>query len=81
MKITILDLGVAEYPEVERVIRDVLSEMDINADITVLTDITDVARFPITAFPAVIIDGEVKCTGNIPRKDDVQKWFTEDYCG
>ena len=26
--------------------------------------------------PAVIIDGEVKCVGKVPDKDEIKKWIS-----
>jgi len=34
-----------------------------------------IAGFGVFGTPAVVINGEVKSVGKIPKKDDVKKWL------
>ena len=35
----------------------------------------DIAKHGVFATPAVVIDGEVKCVGKIPNKDEIKAWL------
>ena len=40
-----------------------------------VTDMMKIAGFGVFGTPAVVINGEVKSVGKIPKKDDVKKWL------
>ena len=48
-----------------------------DADINILGSINllEIAKYGVFGTPAVVVDGEVKCVGKIPTKDDVKKWI------
>jgi hypothetical protein len=37
----------------------------------------DIAGYGVFGTPAVVIDGDVKCVGKIPKKEDVKSWLTQ----
>jgi hypothetical protein len=37
----------------------------------------EIAGYGVFGTPAVVIDGDVKCVGKIPKKEDVKSWLTK----
>ncbi|MDO9558271.1 MAG: thioredoxin family protein [Syntrophales bacterium] len=40
-----------------------------------MTDFKKIAAYGVFGTPAVVIDGEVKSVGKIPKKEDVRTWI------
>jgi predicted DsbA family dithiol-disulfide isomerase len=39
--------------------------------------LTEITRMGITAVPALIINGQVKCAGTAPSRHQIKVWLTE----
>jgi protein-disulfide isomerase len=35
----------------------------------------EIAKYGVFGTPAVVVDGEVKSVGKVPKKDDVMEWI------
>jgi 2-hydroxychromene-2-carboxylate isomerase len=55
----------------------VVGEMNMAADIEHVTDIAEIGSYGVFGTPAVVIDGQVKSVGKIPKKEDVKSWLAE----
>ena len=75
MEIKILGPGCPKCKKTEEIVRQAVAEEGINADIEKVTDIMKIAGYGVFGTPAVIVDGDVKCVGKIPKKEDVIKWL------
>ncbi len=69
--IKILGTGCAKCKQTEAVIRETLSDMGIEANIEKVEDIQKIMEYDIMSTPAVVLDGAVKMTGEVPSKDEV----------
>jgi small redox-active disulfide protein 2 len=56
-------------------VKAALAELGIHADVEHLSDWKSIAEYGIFGTPGVVIDGEVKCAGKIPDKDEIKKWI------
>jgi len=74
MEIKILGSGCARCKKVEKVIREVLTETGVGATVDKVKDFEEIAVYGLFATPTVVIDGEVKSVGKIPRKENILKW-------
>jgi small redox-active disulfide protein 2 len=54
---------------------DVLAETGITANVEKVTDLMKIAEYGVFGTPAVVVDGQVKCVGKIPKKEDVKTWI------
>jgi small redox-active disulfide protein 2 len=75
MVITVYGPGCARCHETERVIRNVLAQLEADADLQTVTDYKAMAAVGVMTTPAVGIDGVIKLAGRIPRPDDVKAWL------
>ena len=75
MEIKILGPGCSRCSATEKLVMDVLAETGVDADVEKVTDLMKIAEYGVMGTPAVVIDGQVKCVGKIPRKEDVKTWI------
>ncbi len=75
MEIKVLGPGCAKCQQTEKVVKEAISETGISAEVEKVTDMMKIAGFGVFGTPAVVINGEVKSVGKIPKKDDVKKWL------
>jgi small redox-active disulfide protein 2 len=75
MEIKVLGPGCAKCQATEKNVREAVAESGVDAKIDHVTNILEIAKFGVFGTPAVVVDGEVKCVGKIPSKDDVKSWL------
>lgn len=75
MIIKVLGPGCAKCNKTEKLIQDVIKETGSDATVEKITDMMEIASYGIFGTPSVIIDNEVKCTGKVPKKDNIKIWL------
>ncbi|MGB9677250.1 MAG: thioredoxin family protein [Candidatus Ratteibacteria bacterium] len=73
MEILIVGAGCPKCQAVEKVVKEVVEELKIDANVSHLYDIKEFARYGVTITPAIVIDGKVVFAGKIPSKEEVKK--------
>ena len=73
MKIEILGSGCAKCKSVEILVRNVVEELGINAEIVKVEDLQEIINRGIMMTPAIFIDGEAKIVGRVPTSDEIKK--------
>jgi small redox-active disulfide protein 2 len=76
MEIKILGPGCVNCQKVEKLIRETVTEAGVAADIEKVSDIMKIAKYGVFGTPAVVVDGEVKSVGKIPKKEEILAWIT-----
>ncbi len=77
MKIKVLGPGCSKCTQTFNLIMETLTEGNIPAAVDKITDVMEIASYGVFGTPAVIIDGNVKSVGKIPKKADILKWIRE----
>lgn len=76
MEIKVLGPGCPKCEQTEKLVKEVVSEIGIEAVVEKVTDAMKIAGYGVFGTPAVVIDGEVKSVGKIPTKEDIKSWLT-----
>ena len=76
MKIVVYGPGCARCHETERVVRHVVDELGVGAEVQKVTDFRAMAEAGVVATPAVSIDGVLRVAGRIPKSEEVREWLT-----
>ncbi len=71
MEVKILGTGCPNCKRLEKVTREVLAEMGVEATVTKVTRIEDILSYQIPATPGLVIDGRVVSYGRIPPKAEL----------
>lgn len=77
MEIKVLGTGCAKCKTLERITREAVAEIGLNATITKVEDIMDIMTYGIVATPALVIDGKVVVYGRVPSADEMRKFLTQ----
>ncbi|MDX2455065.1 thioredoxin family protein [Desulfosarcina sp.] len=75
MDIKVLGPGCPKCQQTEKIVKDAVAESGIEATVEKVTDVMEIAGYGVFGTPAVVIDGEVKSVGKIPKKQDVLGWI------
>lgn len=75
MEIKICGPGCAKCDETYSLVGDVIEEIGGEVSVTKVTDFQEIAQLGVFSTPAVVIDGEVKCVGRVPSKNELQSWI------
>lgn len=76
MDIKVLGAGCANCSNLEKLVFDVLAELNADADVSKVTDFKDIAAYGVMSTPALVIDGQVKLSGFVPSKAKLQEIIT-----
>lgn len=77
MEIKVLGPGCAKCSKTEKLVQEVIRETGVDADVEKVTDMMQIASYGVFGTPSVIVDGEVKCSGKVPKKQDIKAWITK----
>jgi len=77
MEIKVLGPGCPKCEETEKRVKEAVAESGIEASISKVKDITEIAKHGVFMTPAVVVDGDVKSVGKVPSKEDIKGWITK----
>ena len=77
MKIEVLGTGCAKCKQLEKDVFNALAELDIAADVSKVKDISKIMSYKVMSTPALVIDGQVKIAGRLPRKEELHSYLKE----
>lgn len=75
MDIKVLGPGCSKCEKTVKLVNEVVQEAGIDAKVEKVTDMMKIAGYGVFGTPAVVVDGDVKCVGKIPKKEDVMAWL------
>jgi len=77
MDIKILGPGCAKCKKAEQIVREVVAETGSDARIEKITDMMEIASYGVVSTPVIVVNGQVKSSGKIPKAKDIQTWIAE----
>ncbi len=77
MDIKVLGPGCPKCKQTEKVVKEAAAEAGVDARIEKVTDTMEIAGYGVFGTPAVVVDGEVKSVGKIPKKNEIKGWIQE----
>ena len=75
MEIKVLGPGCPKCQQTEKIVKDAIAEAGVTAVIEKVTDVMEIAGYGVFGTPAVVVEGEVKSVGKIPKKEEVKSWL------
>jgi small redox-active disulfide protein 2 len=77
MHIEVLGTGCKKCKELDKRVREVLSENNIAANVEKIEDIGKIVQYGVMITPGLAINGKVKMSGRVPSKDEIKKLIEE----
>ena len=75
MDIKVLGPGCPKCERTEKVVKEAVAESGVDASVKKVTDTLAIAEYGVFGTPAVVVNGEVKSVGKIPKKEEIIKWI------
>lgn len=76
MEIKVLGTGCPKCNKLEKMVKEVIEETGSDATVEKVTDIKAIAKAGVMLTPALMIDGDIKLTGKLPSKGDLEKMIS-----
>jgi len=76
MDIKVLGPGCPKCQQTEKIVKEVVQGIGSDATVEKVTDIMEIAGYGVFGTPAVVVDGEVKSVGKIPKPAEVKSWIS-----
>ncbi|MGI6344368.1 MAG: thioredoxin family protein [Bacillota bacterium] len=73
MQIKVLGPGCANCKKLLKLTEDAVKELGRSDEIVYVTDLAEIAAAGVMRTPALIMDGRVKVSGRVPRKDEIKQ--------
>lgn len=81
MEIKILGGGCAKCDRLERLTREVVGELGVEATFAKVKDLDAIMAYDVVSTPALVIDEEVKSSGRLPQKEEIAEWVRRAQAG
>jgi len=75
MEIKVLGPGCPKCQQTEKIVKEAVAEAGVDAEIEKVTGAMEIAGYGVFGTPAVVVDGDVKSVGKIPKKEEVKTWI------
>jgi small redox-active disulfide protein 2 len=76
MDIKILGPGCPKCQQTEKIVKEVVQEVGVTATVEKVTDVMEIAGYGVFGTPAVVVDGEVKSVGKVPKPAEITSWIS-----
>ncbi len=73
MEIKVLGTGCTKCKNLEKMTREMVSEMGIDANVTKEEDIMKIMEYGIMRTPGLVVDGKVVLSGRIPSVNELKE--------
>ncbi len=77
LQVRVLGPGCVNCQKLEQETLAALSELNLAADFEHVRDILEIARYRVLGIPALVINGQVKCVGRVPGREQIKIWLQE----
>jgi small redox-active disulfide protein 2 len=77
MNIIVLGTGCAKCKTLEQLTRKVVTDLNLNAEVTKEEDITKIMSYGIMRTPGLVKDGKVILSGRIPSESELKELLTK----
>jgi small redox-active disulfide protein 2 len=75
MEIKVCGPGCANCTKAEVIVKEAVTESGIDAKVLKISDFAEMAKLGVLSTPAVLVDGQIKCVGKVPTKNEVLEWL------
>lgn len=75
-QIAVLGTGCAKCHKLYDLVQEVVKRQDVPAEVAYIQDIKEFAKHGVFMTPALVVDGEVKVAGKVPKESEIVKWLS-----
>lgn len=71
MEILILGTGCTKCKTLEKQVREVVKEQNLDAQVSKVEDIMEIMKYGVMSTPGLVVDGKVVLSGKLPSKNEI----------
>jgi small redox-active disulfide protein 2 len=75
MEIKVLGPGCKKCKATKEAIKEVVSELGLEATVEEVTDMAEIMKYNVLATPGVVIGGKVVSKGKVPSRKEIESWL------
>jgi small redox-active disulfide protein 2 len=75
MEIKVCGPGCASCEKTQKIVEAAIKAKGIAATVIKVNDFKEFAQLGVFSTPAVVVDGQVKCIGRVPKQSEVENWI------
>ena len=75
LSVKVLGTGCAKCKNLDKKVRQIVDENRLDVEVNYVDDIQEMIELGILSTPGLVIDGEVKSVGIIPKDDKLLSWL------
>ena len=75
MNVKILGPGCSRCHQLDQLVRDVVSELAINASVEEVKDMKKIMSYSVVMTPGLVINEELVCSGKVPSEAEVTQFL------
>jgi small redox-active disulfide protein 2 len=77
LEVRVLGPGCPNCDKLEHMVYRIMTAEGIAGDVEHIKDLNKIAAYGMVATPALVINGEVKSVGRLPRESQLRQWLLE----
>jgi small redox-active disulfide protein 2 len=77
LTIKVLGHGCQNCQKVEKITRQVLADLHVEANVVKVVEDQEIFKYPIMSTPGLVINEKLVCAGRIPNAAEVSKWLQD----
>lgn len=77
MEIKVLGPGCRKCRRLDANVRAVVKELGVDAEVTKVENLDLIVGYGVFLTPGLVINGDVKVAGRLPKKAEIKKWIIE----
>jgi len=75
MEIKVCGPGCASCEKTQKVVEAAVAAKGKEVSVIKIKDFQEIAQLGVFSTPAVVVDGQVKCVGRVPKQNEVEDWI------
>ncbi len=77
LNIKVLGSGCANCKRLEANARKAVDDLQLQAEVEKVTDMTEIMKWPILSTPGLVVNGKVVSSGRVPAPEEIRDWLTQ----
>ncbi len=78
MEIKVLGPGCSKCKALYKAVVETVEEMGISIDVKKVEKLDEIVEAGVMLTPGLVINGKVKVTGKVPKKEDIKKYISQE---
>ena len=76
MEIKVCGPGCASCEKTQKIVEAAVAAKGVEATVIKVKDFQEIAQLGVFSTPAVVVNGQVKCIGRVPKQSEVEDWIS-----